>query len=153
MIESVLEALQRGFHKETVAYVKYLVFSQKAREEAKTAATEEQKIELLKAADLFRHMADDEFKHAYFYLNAVGDITTTAQHLEIALKAELNDHIEYTISASAAQAGGMDEIGRQFMLIASTEKNHAQLIQDLSAHLQDLWFDGRMKLIESRPEE
>ena len=153
MIESVLDALQRGFHKETEAYVKYQIFSQKAREEAKTAASEEMKNVLLKSADLFRHMAEDEFKHAFFYLNAIGDITTTAQHLEGAFKAEQNDHAEYTISASAAQVGGMDEISRQFLLIASTEKNHAQLIQDLSGRLQDLWFNVRMKQIETKPEE
>jgi rubrerythrin len=83
----------------------------------------------------------------------MGEITTTGQHLEFAVRAEQNDHIEYTISASAAQAGGMDEIAHQFKLIAATEDNHARQIQDLSSRLQDLWFDGRMKLIDSPPTE
>lgn len=153
MIESVREALQRGFFKETQAYVKYLIYSQKAREEAKLATSDEQKNVLLAAADLFRHMADDEFKHAHFYLKAMGDTTTTLQHLENAMKCEQNDFVEYTISSTAALADGQTEISSQFMLIASTEKNHAQLCHELSVQLQDIWFDDRMKLIDTTHHE
>ena len=148
MLESVRQTLERGFVKESQSYIKYLIFSQKARQEAGSTANDEQKNTLLEASALFRQLADDEFKHAFFYLNALGEIDATTQHLTLAVQAEENDFADYTMSAAAAQTEGMDEISRHFLRIAADEKQHAQLCTTLLSRLQNQWLSDRLKQID-----
>ena len=145
MIESVRQTLERGFVNETQAYAKYLIFSQKARQEAGSAATAEQKNVLLEASALFRQLAEDEFKHAFFYLTALGEIESTEQHLHTTIQAEENDQAEYTLSAASAKTAGMEEIARHFLRIAADEKFHAQSAGDLLKRLEEMWLKERLK--------
>ncbi|MGZ5135203.1 MAG: ferritin family protein [Flavitalea sp.] len=146
MNKSVQQALERGFIRETQAHLKYMIFAQQAEVEAKTAP-EKEKVLLLEAAALFHRIARDEAGHAQSYLKGLGEIGKTPQNLQTAVEMELNDGVEYGISAAAARAEGMDEIAKIFERIAENEKLHVELYRQLAEGIQDIWLDDRLKSV------
>jgi rubrerythrin len=146
MKESIQQALERGFTRETRAYRKYALFAQAAEEEVKTSS-EKEKVLLLEAAKLFRRIADEEAGHAEYYLTVLGEIGDTNQNLHKSIEAEENDIGEYKISASAARTEELEDIARAFERIAKSEKHHVELFSKLSERMQDLWLDDRLNQI------
>jgi rubrerythrin len=144
MNKSVQQALERGFIRETQAHLKYMIFAKKAEAEAKTAP-EKEKVLLLEAATLFTRIARDEAGHAQSYLKGLGEIGETPQNLQTAVEMELNDGVEYGISAAAVRAEGMEEIAIIFERIAENEKLHVKLYRQLAEQIQDVWLDDRLK--------
>ncbi len=146
MIESVRQTLERGFIRETQAHLKYMIFAQKAEDEAKTAI-EKEKALLLEAAVLFRKISLDEAGHAQIYLKELGEIGKTSQNLQTAVEMEQNDGVEYALSAAATRAEEMEEIAKIFERIAKNEKHHVELYRQLADKMQNLWFEDRLKRI------
>ena len=146
MKESIRQALERGFIRETQAYQKYMLFARKAEKEAKTSSEKEKPL-LHEAALLFRRIAKEEAGHAGYYLRVLGDIGETNQNLQKTIEAEENDSVEYAISASAARNEDMEEIAGMFERIAKSEKHHVDLFSKLYERMQDLWLDDRLKQI------
>jgi rubrerythrin len=146
MKESIRQALERGFIRETQAYQKYMLFSRKAEEEAKSSSEKEKPL-LHEAAILFRRLAEEEAGHAEYYLKVLGDVRETIQNLQKSIEAEENDSVEYAISASAARNEDMEEIAGIFERIAKSEKHHVELFSKLYERMQNLWLDDRLNQI------
>jgi len=146
MKESIRQALERGFIRETQAYQKYMLFSRKAEEEAKSSSEKEKPL-LHEAAILFRRLAEDESGHAEYYLKVLGDVRETIQNLQKSIEGEENDSVEYAISASAARNEDMEEIAGIFERIAKSEKHHVELFSKLYERMQNLWLVDRLKQI------
>jgi rubrerythrin len=146
MKDSIRQALERGFIRETQAYLKYSLFAKAAEGEAKTSSAKEMGI-LLEAAKLFRRIAEEEAGHAEYYLKALGEVGDSNQNVNKSIEAEENDIVEYTISASAARADGMEDVAGIFERIAQSEKRHVELFKKLSEGMQDLWLSDRLNLI------
>jgi rubrerythrin len=144
MNEGIKNALERGFTRETQAYIKYRTFAQRAEEEARTAKTEKGRNLLLEAAQLFNRVAEDEAGHALYYLRTLDQIGDTAHNLLQAAEGEQTDTVEYNISAAAARVGGMEEVAAAFERIAEIEKKHTGQFAELSDRLQRRWLTDRL---------
>lgn len=138
MLDSIRQALERGFYKEAQSYIRYLFYAQKARMEADGAAAPELKNALLEASALYRQLAEDEFKHAFYYLTTLDEIQSTLANLDYSVQAELSDQAEYSMSAGAARALELEDIARHFLRIADDEKYHAHAAAQLKKRLEEL---------------
>lgn len=145
MIDVVKQALERGFARETEANIKYLIFAQKAEEEARSALPGQERELLKQVADLFRQVAEEEAGHALFYLRALDVLGDTSANLLAAAAGEQADTVEYAISAAAARADGEEEIAQGFERIATTEQRHNDLFRELSVRAQGPWLADRLR--------
>ena len=145
MLDGIKQALERGFTRECQAYLKYLVFSHVAENEANKAVNIEDKQKYLEAMLLFRRVAQEEYGHAFFYLDALNGIGDSLHNLHDALNMEKNDKIEYTISASAAMAAGDSDSASIFERIQAMEVRHIEQFEKLAERMQSSWLDDRLK--------
>ncbi len=145
MIEAVRQALERGFARETEANIKYLIFAQKAEEEARSALPGQECEVLKEVAALFRRVAEEEAGHALYYLRALDSLGDTPTNLLAAAEGEQADLVEYAIAAAAARAGGEEEIAQGFERIAATERRHNDLFRELSGRTQGPWLADRLR--------
>ena len=99
----------------------------------------------MEAGVLFRKIAQDEAGHAQIYLKELGEIGNTLQNLQTAVQMEMNDGVEYAISAAAARAEEMEEIAKKFERIAKNEKHHVERYLQLADQVQNLWLKDRLK--------
>ncbi len=144
MNEGIKNALQRGFTRETQAYIKYRIFAQKAEEEGRGAKSEKARIMLQEASQLFNRVAEDEAGHALYYLRTLDEIGDTGHNLQEAAEGEQNDAVEYNISAAAARLAGMEDVAQAFERIAELEKKHTGLFAELSERMQRRWLTDRL---------
>jgi rubrerythrin len=142
--ESVRQAFERGYIRETQAYLKYIYFARRAEEEALDASEKENDL-LREAARLFRQAADQKAGHAEEYLIGLDEIGDTIPNLQNSIEAELNDIFECNRSASAARSEGLEVMANQFERIAKMDQRHVLLFSKLSERMQDLWIGDRLQ--------
>jgi rubrerythrin len=147
MKDSIRQALERGFIRETQACRKYTLFAKAAEEEAKKSSAKEMPL-LLETATLFRRIAEEEAGHAEYYLKVLGEIGDTKDNVHKSIEAEENDIVEYSISAAVARTDGMEDIAGIFERIAQSEKRHVELFCKLSERMQDMWLGDRLNLVD-----
>jgi rubrerythrin len=145
MIEGVKKALERGFTRETQAYLKYRIYAQKAEEEARAATSDKVRSLMLEAQRMFSAVAEEEAGHALYYLRALDEIGDTARNLMDAAEGEQADVVEYAISAAAARVAGMEEVAQSFERIAEIEKRHTGQFAELSERMQRRWLTDRLR--------
>ena len=144
MIEGIRKALERGFEKECIAYVKYQLYSQIAQAEMAKASSETERQILLSTSSEFARIAQEEYGHAHHYLETLDELKDSLHHLQSALEMERNDIVEYSISATAARSAGEEKAALIFERIQANEENHVVGINDLLNRLQSLWLDERL---------
>jgi rubrerythrin len=145
MIEGIQKALERGFTRETQAYIKYRIYAQKAEEEGRGATSEKVRNLMQEAAQLFNHVAEEEAGHALYYLRMIEEIGDTARNLMESANGEQTDTVEYSISAAAARLAGLEEVAQAFERIAEIEKIHTGQFAELSGRMQRRWLTDRLK--------
>jgi rubrerythrin len=145
MIEGVKKALERGFARETQAYLKYRFFAQKAEEDAKAASSEKVRSLMIEAQQLFSLVAEEEAGHALYYARALDEIGDTARNLMDAAEGEQADVVEYAISAAAARVSGLEEVAESFERISEIEKRHTGQFAELSERMQHRWLTDRLR--------
>jgi rubrerythrin len=145
MNEGIRKALERGFTRETQAYIKYRIFAQKADEEGRAASSDKVRAMMQEAAQLFNRVAEDEAGHALFFLRMLEEIGDTSHNLLEAAEGEQTDTVEYNISAAAARVAGMEEAAQTFERIAEIEKKHTGQFSELSERMQRRWLTDRLK--------
>jgi rubrerythrin len=147
--ESVRQALELGYIRESQAYSKYIYFAHRAEEEA-LAASEEESDLLGEAARLFRQIAEEKAGDAEEYMIFLDEIGGTNPNLQNSIEAELNDIVELRTSAATARSEGLEVIANKFEQVAKMEKRRLVLLSQLSDRIQDLWTDDRAELIGLR---
>jgi rubrerythrin len=147
MLESIQQALERGFNREAQAIERYVLFAHKAEEEAKTATTEAESKLLKEAAELFLKIAEDESDHAHQYLMSLDGISETVNNLKTAMDLEENDTVEYSISAAAARSNDLEDIAQKFERIGAAEKRHFAQLEKITLRLQETWMNKRLNQI------
>jgi rubrerythrin len=147
MLESIQQALERGFNREAQVIERYVLFAHKAEEEAKTATTEAESKLLKEAAELFLKIAEDESNHAHQYLMSLDGISETVNNLKTAMDLEENDAVEYSISAAAARSNDLEDIAQIFEQIGAAEKRHFAQLKKIIMRLQETWMNKRLNQI------
>jgi rubrerythrin len=117
--------LQEAFAGESQANRKYLAWSKKAEQEGH-----------IKAAKLFKAVAEAETVHAHNHLRELGGIKGTKENLEAALSGEVFE-FEKMYPAMISEAGeeGRNGAERSFNFANEVEKVHAKLFQKELAEL------------------
>jgi len=115
--------LQEAFAGESQANRKYLAWAKKAEEEG-----------YLKAAKLFRAVADAETVHAHNHLREMGGIRSTKENLDAALSGEIHEFENmYPAMIAAADDEGRTNAKRSFHFANEVEKIHAGLFRQTLA--------------------
>ena len=118
--------LQDAFAGESQANRRYLFFAEKADE-----------VGLKQIARLFRAAAEAETVHARNHLSTLGDIKSTKENLETAIKGENYEFTEmYPAFIKQAQAENNETAERSFDLANKVEKIHHNLFQKALRNLE-----------------
>lgn len=114
-----LENLQTAFAGESQANRRYLFFAEKAEKEGYP-----------QIARLFRATAEAETVHARKHLEVMGDIGTTADNLETAIKGESHEFMKmYPDFIAQAKADNNEKAEISFTRANEVEKIHHDLYQ------------------------
>lgn len=118
-MDKTLKNLMEAFAGESQANRKYLAFAKKAEEEGYPGI-----------AKLFKAAAEAETVHAMNHLKAAGEIKSTKENLESAIKGETYEFESmYPPMLKDAEAEGQAQAKRSFYYANEVEKVHAELFK------------------------
>lgn len=117
--------LKAGFAGESQANRRYIAFAKRADEEGHP-----------QAAKLFRAAAHAETIHALNHLKALGEIKTTSENLETAIRGENYEAVTmYPTFVKDAQGDGNKQALRSFQYALEVEKVHESLYRNAKENL------------------
>lgn len=108
--------------KEALSHVKYMIYSDIAKEEGN-----------LRAARHFDEHAGHEKEHAELWLSYLDELSDTDENLDCAKRAENYEANDYypSLSKTAAEEG-FTEIADKFRMASTVEKHHLMTLEELS---------------------
>jgi rubrerythrin len=121
--------LEEAMKGEALAYVKYMLFAERAREEGR-----------VDSADLLERVAHEErYEHFRELAELYGLLGDTEENLENALEGEsLEVETTYRLFASDAQQAGDKLVADRFEEIRHDELRHRELFEEALAHVRAL---------------
>jgi rubrerythrin len=125
-MDKTTENLKNAFAGESQANRRYLAFSQKAEEEG-----------FPQAAKLFRAAAEAETIHALNHIRTMGDVKTTVENLDTAVKGETFEYKKmYPEYVKTAKKEGNSQAAWSFNVANQVEKIHANLFKKATKALE-----------------
>lgn len=122
------ENLKKAFAGESEANRRYLAFAKKAQEEG-----------LTQVSKLFRAAAEAETIHALAHLDKIGEIKSTKENLESAIKGETHEAEKmYPSMILHAKEEGNQEAVIGFKWANEVEREHANLYKEALEKLENL---------------
>ncbi len=122
-----MENLKAAASGEAMAYTKYTLFSQKAKDDGYE-----------EIADVFEQFAHNEKEHAELWLEYLGELSDTKTNLKNAVSAESFESGNFYPDASrTAYEEGFSELGDKFRMTGTVEKSHSKTYNTLSKELDN----------------